>query len=157
MFLKKYKPDVKSGGGVPNVNDDVKKDVKNYVLIKKGKGKFFTVYDTDALIINFLFGYKILPGLKCGFPDNSLSKVLIKLEDFKISYKVIILDKLVKEKNYKNINDYTKLSIISKKTADANNRLDLLIKNIKSADQATLERIIEYIEQCLKLSMINLI
>ena len=44
-----------------------------------------------------------------------------------------------------------KLSIISKKTADANNRLDLLIKNIKSADQTTLEKIIEYIEQCLKL------
>ena len=63
----------------------------------------------------------------------------------------------MKEKNYKNINDYTKLSIISKKTADANNRLDLLIKNIKSADQVTLEKIIEYIEQCLKLSMINLI
>ncbi len=32
-----------------------------------------------------------------------------------------------------------------------NDRLDLLIKEIKKADRATLEKIIEYIEKCLRL------
>lgn len=35
--------------------------------------------------------------------------------------------------------------------ASLNNRLEMLLKEIKKADRATLERIIEYIEQCLKL------
>ena len=122
------------------------------MLIKRSGGKFFCVYDTDALIFNFLFGYMLLPNLKCGFPDNALNKVINKLEELSISYKIEgYQEKFLKEKDFENLNDYIKLSIVAKKTADLNTRLDLLIKNIKLADRKTIEHVIEYIEQCLRL------
>jgi len=33
-----------------------------------------------------LLGYKIIKGRKCGFPDNTLNKVLEMLDEYKISY-----------------------------------------------------------------------
>ena len=44
--------------------------------------------------MNLLFGYKVLKDGLCGFPDNSLSKVLNTLEDAKISYQIIEVDKI---------------------------------------------------------------
>ena len=43
----------------------------------------------------------VLPGIKCGFPDNALNKVLKKLDGLFVSYKVLINDKLIKEKDFK--------------------------------------------------------
>ena len=94
----------------------------------------------------------LLPNLKCGFPDNALNKGINKLEELSISYKIEgYQEKFLKEKDFENLNDYIKLSIVAKKTADLNTRLDLLIKNIKQADRKTIEHVIEYIEQCLRL------
>ena len=109
------------------------------------------MYDTDALIFNYLFDYKILPNLRCGFPNNSLEKVLNKLEELKISYQVIYFDKIIKAKRFKNINDYTRISILANKTALLKNRLDILIKTIKTSNKETLENVIESIEKCLRL------
>ena len=44
-----------------------------------------------------------------------------------------------------------KYVILSRKTAMLNDRLEMLVKEIKRADRATLEKIIEYIEKCLRL------
>ena len=142
-----------SGGGVLNVNkvDTDNVNEKDYVLIHKRAGKFYYVYDTDALIFNYLFDYKIVQGLRCGFPDNSLDKVLNKLEDAKISYRVKYSEKIIKQKNYKNLNDYVRISILAKKSADVKNRLDILVKVIKTSNLKTLEEVIESIEKCLKL------
>ena len=87
MIFNKCKLDVKSGGGT-NVKrvDNKTVNQKDYVLIVKQNGKFCYVYDTDALIFNYIFDYKIISGLRCGFPNNSLEKVLNKLEELKISY-----------------------------------------------------------------------
>lgn len=49
------------------------------------------------------------------------------------------------EYNYKNLNQYDKYVILSRKTAMLNDRLEMLVKEIKRADRATLEKIIEYI------------
>ena len=93
----------------------------------------------------------VLPGIKCGFPDNALNKVLKKLDDLFISYKVFINDKLIKEKDFKDRNDYIKLSVVAKHRANLNDRLDLLIKRIKLSDREILEKVIEVIEECLRL------
>ena len=93
----------------------------------------------------------VLPGIKCGFPDNALNKVLKKLDDLFISYKVFINDKLIKEKDFKDWNDYIKLSVVAKHRANLNDRLDLLIKRIKLSDREILEKVIEVIEECLRL------
>ncbi len=93
----------------------------------------------------------VLPGIKCGFPDNALNKVLKKLDGLFVSYKVLINDKLIKEKDFKDWNDYIKLSVVAKHRANLNDRLDLLIKRIKLSDWETLEKVIEVIEECLRL------
>ena len=87
MIFNKRKLDVKSGGAT-NVNpiDSQNVNRKDYVLIIKQNGKFCYVYGTDALIFNYLFDYKIISNLRCGFPNNSLGKVLSRLEELKISY-----------------------------------------------------------------------
>lgn len=71
---------------------------KKYLVIRKNKGNFCTIYGDDANIISSLFGYKILNN-KVGFPESVLNKIINILEDNKISYMVIYIDKspLVKD------------------------------------------------------------
>ena len=68
------------------------------------------------------------------------------LSDNKISYRVILKGKIEKEYNYKKLNQYSKFANIAKKTADLNNRLDLIIKKIKKADEEKIASIIAYLE-----------
>ena len=56
---------------------------KKILVIRKNKGKFFTVYGDDANIISSLFGYKILNNNKVGFPESVLNKIINTLEDKK--------------------------------------------------------------------------
>ena len=130
-------------------NQDIK--IKNYVLISKGAGKFYNVYEDDAFIISFIMDYKVLPGIKCGFPDNALSKVIKNLDDNHISYKVVVDKSVIDEYNYKKINQYAKFMNVARKTALLKNRLDILMKTIKTSNKETLERVIESIEECLRL------
>lgn len=46
---------------------------KKYLVIRKNKGKFCTVYGDDANIISMFFGYKILDGGKIGFFESVLN------------------------------------------------------------------------------------
>ena len=86
---------------------------KDIVLVKIGK--FYYCYGKDAYIISYFFGYKLNlienTIYSCGFPNQSLSKVISKLENKKINY--IIVDRRnnyeVNEKeNFKNLNTYDK-------------------------------------------------
>lgn len=62
-------------------------------------GSFYHVYGRDAYILSYLFGYKLKQMEKdyitCGFPANSLEKVVSAFNEKQINY--IILDK---ESNY---------------------------------------------------------
>ena len=154
--MKKYKKTkqtkVRSGGGkFVDSKQLLNDETRDYILMIKESGKFYRAYDNDALIINVLIGYQVLPGLRIGFPDNALSKVLNRLEENKISYRVIVKGQIEKEYSYKNLNQYDKYVILSRKTAMLNDRLEMLVKEIKRADRAALEKIIGYIEKCLRL------
>ncbi len=150
--MKKYKKSkqtkVRSGGGGKFVNGKqlLNDETRDYILMIKESGKFYRAYDNDALIINVLIGYQVLPGLRIGFPDNALSKVLNRLEENKISYRVIVKGQIEKEYSYKKLNQYNKFVNIARKTADLNNRLDLIVKKIKKADEEKIMRIIDYLE-----------
>ena len=85
-------------------------------------------------------------GPKIGFPDNALSKVINRLEENKISYRSIVKGQIEKEYNYKKLNQYNKFASIARKTADLNNRLDLIVKKVKKADDEKISEIIEYLE-----------
>ena len=115
----------------------------------KGNGTFISIYDEDALIFNLLFGYKILPELKCGFPNTALKKVLNYLETNKISYKILYNNEIIKEYDITD-NQYEKILLLAKKSSSVNKRIDLLIKNIKVSNPEILEKVIECIEKCLK-------
>ena len=67
---------------------------------------FYNCYGKDAIIINYLFGYKIIKNNQCGFPINTLNKVINKLEEKKINYQIITKDANPIIKNYKKRNNY---------------------------------------------------
>ena len=105
----------------------------------------------DAYIMNMIFGYKVLNGDVCGFPDTTLNKVLNTLNDSKISYQIIDVDKDPVIKDFGKINSYSKylqkaLESIDKKSNNAKefliltkykefiNILDDVIENIPKKD-----------------------
>lgn len=125
--------------GVKNIIDVVKKVHREYVVLVK-EGSFYHVYGRDAYIISYLLRYKIkeIEGIKaCGFPKNSINKVVSKLETNKLNY--LILDR---RNNYdveelsdnKNLNKYTDIYEKSKDYINKINRIDnvnqFLINNI---------------------------
>lgn len=81
--------------------------------------------------MKLLFGYKVLKDGLCGFPDNSLSKVLNTLEDAKISYQIIEVDKNPIIKDLDKLNNYQKYLDLALKNLDKRKRLDYLIDNYK--------------------------
>ena len=68
---------------------DLVNPTKNILLIFKN-GTFYNAYKDDAIILNYLFGYKILKDNKAGFPENSFTKVINELENKKIDYKLLL-------------------------------------------------------------------
>lgn len=53
---------------------------------------------------NLLFNYVMLQNLKCGFPNNALNKVINKLEELSVSYKIESYEeKILKEKSFERI------------------------------------------------------
>ena len=104
----------------------------------------------DAYIMNLLFGYKVLKDGLCGFPDNSLSKVLNTLEDAKISYQIIEVDKNPIIKDFDKLNNYLKYLDLALKNLDKRKRLDYLIDNLNKCCDEKLEQIIGLIENELR-------
>ena len=108
---------------------------KKYLVIRKNKGKFCTIYGDDANIISMFFGYKILEGGKVGFPESVLNKIINTLEDKKKSYMVIYIDKDPLVKDFKKLNNYTKYRDIAISKLDYISKVDKLINKIKNMDK----------------------
>lgn len=86
---------------------------KDIVFVKLGK--FYYCYGKDAYIISYFFEYRLNlienTIYSCGFPSQSLNKIISKLENKKINY--VIVDRrnnyeVVEKENYKNLNSYDK-------------------------------------------------
>ena len=45
------------------------------VLVKNGS--FYTIFNDDAYILNYLFGYKIVNNEKVGFLTSNITKVIV--------------------------------------------------------------------------------
>ncbi len=108
-------------------------------------GTFYHVYNKDSYIISYLFNYKIKElgsnHKECGFPLDTLPKVLAKLESKKINY--LILDKrnnydVDNKQDYKKQNNYEKIYEEANKYINRNKRIDRLMyflkENIDSED-----------------------
>ena len=108
-------------------------------------GGFYHTYGKDSYILSYFFGYKIKDIgnniFECGFPVNSISKVMRKLEDNKINYLVIDTRNNydVEEKlNYRNLNRYEKFAEKAKVYINAKRRIEdinnYLMNNIYEKD-----------------------
>lgn len=102
---------------------------KDIVLVKIGS--FYHIYGKDAYILSYLFNYKLkkFEGkyVTCGFPLDSISKIMAKLEEKKINY--IILDRrnnYEEEEKYDNgnLNEYDIVYEKAKKYVNLKNRID---------------------------------
>ena len=85
---------------------------------------FCYVFDEDAIILNYLFGYK-LKNQQVGFPRNSLEKIVSILEDVSLKKQIFITTHnpyIIKEANLNDIllvsRNETGISTISKPAND---------------------------------------
>lgn len=113
---------------------------KYVVLIRVGT--FYEAYLDDACIIAYIMSYKLRDGnyKSCGFPSNSLNRVLSVLDRKTINY--LVLDKShnyeeeVKE-DYKRKNKYDEILTDAKKYIDKIYRIEK-IKNHLMLDDSKL-------------------
>ena len=116
-------------------------EYKDYIVLIKS-GSFYISFDEDAVILNKIFGYKIVPlknNIKVGFPISLRDKNIDMLERKKINY-VIIEDKKLatslkfKFNNYKKYKEnYLDFISIDMRINKINNKL----KELASTDNVT--------------------
>lgn len=117
----------------------LKEIMKETIVIIKS-GIFYVAYDTDALIISNLTGYKLVNN-KVGFPLNSLDYVLSTLSKTKI-------DTFVNDTYYEYGNEYTNYLISitkSKNMKDKLNTLFTIIENKVNKDNSYYDKILEFV------------
>ena len=125
---------------------------ESVVMVKVGK--FYNVYGRDSYILSYLFGYKLKEIEKvsaCGFPVESINKVMAKLENKKINY--LLLDRrnnydLDEISDNKNLNTYIKTYEKAKEYINAKNRVnsitDYLLHNLNNKKLINqIEKVIE--------------
>ena len=116
--------------------------MKRFLTLRKN-ALFYEVYDDDAVILNYLLGYKNIKG-RVGFPINAFSKVINILEDKKINYKII--DEQEEVKDFKNLNQYLNILAKASDKIEVNNKINKILDKLKTFDEGTLYEILEKVE-----------
>jgi len=133
-----------------SIIETIEKEFPNYVIIFE-RGGFCNVYHEDSYIIGYLMNYKVKElgdGVTCGFPKNSLNKVISILENKKINY--ILLDRrhCYEEENkikYKD-NKYSEYYSMSYKYITMQKRLDNITKYV--LDNIENELAVKLVNKC---------
>lgn len=113
--------------------------MKNCVILRK-IGKFYNVFDDDAYILYYFFGYKIVNN-KTGFPITAYNKVINLLEEKNINYEE--KDDEVINKNFKNKNKYNyylKEAKLKKEQEEKNNEI---VTGIMSLTNEEIDKVYE--------------
>jgi hypothetical protein len=123
-------------------------NTKKELILHKNGGKFYYAFDIDAYVLSYIFGYKVIEGNKCGFPDTAIDRVTNTLDEKKISYMIIYNDISPVIKNFNN-NTYAEYKNKALIKIEANKKLDVLIKKINTSDKDNLleliDRMIEWV------------
>ena len=99
-----------------------------------------------------MFGYKIIQNgktYKCGFPDSSITKITNKLSDLKKSYQLIYRGKNPYIKDFKKNNQYSKYKLIALQSLDIKERMDALVKKVKSLNEEQAKKVMLELKKCL--------
>lgn len=107
---------------------------------------FYNSFNIDAYILNYIFDYKVLDNGKCGFPENSLNKVIDKLNDNKINYQIIYTYQNPLVKKFGKFNKYRHFYDIAINNMDKKKRIDLLIEKISNANSKEIDEILKVLE-----------
>lgn len=119
----------------------LKIEYKDYIILIKS-GSFYISFDEDAIILNKIFGYKIVSlknNVKVGFPTSLIDKNSNILESKKINYLIIENKKVLssikfKFNNYKKYREnYLDFINIDMRISSINKRL----KDISNSDSIT--------------------
>ena len=113
--------------------------MKDFILFRKN-GLFYEVYDEDAIIINYLFNYKIKNN-RVGFPISSHEKVINKLKEENIKYKDID-----NEYNPDN-NRYNELLLLSRDKVNLEKKVNEIINKIDKLDEEKLNKLLDIIKE----------
>lgn len=127
-----------------------KNTYKDYLIFIKS-GNFYLALNNDAIVMNKIFNYKIKQStnfMKVGFPLSSLNKVIQYIENKSINY-VVVEDKIVQKKKYKN-NNYSKYNIKLDNYEILINRINKIYEVLKNnLDSANIKETINEIEDIL--------
>ena len=99
-------------------------------------GVFYEIFDDDAKIIHYLFGYRIIDG-RVAFPMNAVNKVLNTLSDNCINYNIILNDEVIKD-DYKDKNNYMKFLVKSNDKLKATSVMNQIVKKLNTFDEGQL-------------------
>ncbi len=119
---------------------------QNYCVFLYKSRKFYNAFGDDGRILHKLLGYKFIKHKQSvGFPESAFSKVKVKLEEEKISYKVYEKDELVEE--YKGIQkNYAGFLKAALESGEIEQRIDYLKSIVDRCSVEELELILEIIE-----------
>lgn len=117
-------------------------DNKNYILLRKS-GDFYHVFDNDALIIKYLFNYKVVKN-QAGFPLNSFNKVINTLEEKSINY-VVMDGSDENNKSFRNRNKYKKILQLAINHDKTVQKIDTLMAKLESLSYQQLEEVVEVV------------
>ena len=120
--------------------------MNNRSIVIRKTGGFYQVFDNDALIISYLFNYKII-NFKCGFPLIAINKVINTLEEKKINF--IIKDEEEIVKNFKNKNTYSKYLEKARVKDNINNRIKSILDKLNDLDTKKMNEVLSAIEEVL--------
>ncbi|MBE6147029.1 MAG: hypothetical protein E7168_01695 [Firmicutes bacterium] len=117
--------------------------MKKEVILRK-IGNFYNVFDEDALILEYLFQYKVING-KVGFPLNAFNKVVNTLTMNHISYR--ILDDEENSKIFKRNNQYMKFLEKAHLSHQLENQKMNIMDKLSSLTVEQLQEVLEKIEK----------
>ena len=119
----------------------------NQSLILRKMGNFYYGFDEDAYIISNLFNYKITEH-RCGFPLNSLSKIIKVLEEKQINY--IIREDEDTIKDFSKQNNYQKYLDESINKITTTKRIHNILNILSTMEENKKEEILTMIENKIK-------
>lgn len=105
---------------------------------------FYETFDEDALIMHYLFNYKLIDE-RVSFPTNSLAKILNTLNEQEIDYLVIGGPERIKNE-FGESNSYLKILQKAENKREAEDRLNGLLPKLEILDKVTLDSVLTEFE-----------
>lgn len=122
---------------------------KNILVIYKNNGKFYNTVGLDSYILNYIFGYKVLKGDRCGFPDNVVDSVKSKLNELMISYQIVYSDRNPLIVEFENKNKYKNYALNAKKNSVIKKRIADIVAKLENYESKNIDIILDKIDDLL--------